>query len=111
MITKSVGGVWCDYCKQHWSIRPRWAKNVDSLDPYADTKTAYHVNATTPAVWTVTSVNPKNKGRKRHYCESCVIAVTTFEATHYSPAYNWSLQDQVEAVAPVQLKIGDDLNG
>ena len=110
MITKSEPGIWCDYCKTQWGIRPNWFNEVDKPDPYKDAS-KWHKRATTLAVITVTSVNPKSHGQKRHYCETHVLDVTTFTNTTTHEAYRWSLQDQVKAVAPIQLEMDGQING
>jgi hypothetical protein len=110
MITKSEPGIWCDYCKTQWGKRPNWFNEVDKPDPYKDS-TGWHKRATTVAVITVTSVNPKSHGQKRHYCEFHALDVTTFTNTTTHEAYRWSLQDQVKAVAPIQLEMDGKVNG
>ena len=95
MITKSDPGIWCDYCKSQWGR----VKNV------------WHEKAMTEASITITSVNPKSHGQKRHYCQAHALEVTTFTNTTTHEAYRWSLQDQVKAVAPIQLEMDGKLNG
>ena len=95
MITKADLGTWCDYCKIQWGrVKNEW-----------------HPNATTQAAWTVHSKNPKSHNQKRHYCDKCLLEVTRFDATFNAPGYFWALKDQVETVAPIQIKMEGLLNG
>jgi hypothetical protein len=71
LLNKAKPGVWCDYCKSRWGIH-------NSL-------------GTTQAAWTVTSELPKSHGRKRSYCNDCVIDVSKWADGSY-----FSLDQQIE---------------
>ena len=71
LLNKAKPGVWCDYCKSRWGI--------------------HNPLGTTQAAWTVTSELPKSHGRKRSYCNDCVIDVSKWADGSY-----FSLDQQIE---------------
>lgn len=71
LLTKAKPGIWCDYCKSRWGI--------------------HNPLGTTQAAWTVHSELPKSHGRKRSYCNECVIDVSKWADGSY-----FSLDQQIE---------------
>ena len=71
MLSKAKAGVRCDYCHSRWGI--------------------HNEKGTTQAAWTVHSELPKSHGRKRSYCNDCVIDVSKWADGSY-----FSLDQQIE---------------
>jgi hypothetical protein len=71
LLTKAKPGVWCDYCKS------RFTANIPRGQQQAD--------------WTVHSELPKSHGRKRSYCNDCVIEVSKWADGSY-----FALDQQIE---------------
>ena len=71
MLTKAKAGVWCDYCKSRYGI--------------------HNEKGTTQAAWTVHSELPKSHGRKRSYCNDCVLDVSKWADGTY-----FNLDQQIE---------------
>ena len=71
LLTKAKSGVWCDYCKNRFGV----------TSP----------KGMTQAAWTVHSELPKSHGRKRSYCNDCVIDVSKWADGSY-----FSLDQQIE---------------
>lgn len=71
LLTKAKSGVWCDYCKNRFGV----------TSP----------KGMTQAAWTVHSELPKSHGRKRSYCNECVIDVSKWADGTY-----FSLDQQIE---------------
>lgn len=71
MLSKAKPGVWCDYCKS------RYGTNNEK--------------GTTQASWTVHSELPKSHGRKRSYCNDCVLDVSKWADGTY-----FNLDQQIE---------------
>jgi hypothetical protein len=71
MLVKAKHGVRCDYCHS------RWGKHNEK--------------GSTQAAWTVVSELPKSHGRKRSYCNDCVIDVSKWADGSY-----FSLDQQIE---------------
>jgi hypothetical protein len=90
MITKSEPGIWCDYCKTQWGR----VKNV------------WHEKAMTEASITITSVNPKSHGQKRHYCQAHVLEVTTFTNTTTHEAYQVVVARSSKSSSPNTIRNG-----
>jgi ribosomal protein L37AE/L43A len=68
-VLRAKPGIWCDYCRVRY---PKGSMNHDK-----------------PASWTVVSESVQNKGRERHYCQSCAQ-----EASKWGDEI-WELQDQI----------------
>lgn len=71
MLAKAKFGVWCDYCAS------RFGKNNEKGQKQAD--------------WTVHSELPKSHGRKRSYCNDCVLDVSKWADGTY-----FNLDQQIE---------------
>lgn len=71
MLSKAKHGVWCDYCKS------RFGTNNEK--------------GTVQAAWTVHSELPKSHGRKRSYCNDCVLEVSKWADGTY-----FNLDQQIE---------------
>lgn len=71
MLSKAKPGVWCDYCKSRYGIN--------------------NEKGTTQASWTVHSELPKSHGRKRSYCNDCVLDVSKWADGTY-----FNLDQQIE---------------
>jgi hypothetical protein len=71
MLVKAKTGIWCDYCAS------RFGRNNEK--------------GQTQAHWTVISELPKSHGRKRSYCNDCVMDVSKWADGTY-----FSLDQQIE---------------
>ena len=80
MLTKAKAGVWCDYCKTRYGI--------------------HNEKGTTQAAWTVHSELPKSHGRKRSYCNDCVLDVSKWADGTY-----FNLDQQIEYAKFLQSKV------
>lgn len=96
MLTKNANlKIWCDYCKA------QYGQQKDKT---------WYLQAQTPAVWTITSNDPRFAKITRHYCNRHALEVTHWACECGDPIHcinRWNLNEQTKEL--IQTRIDDEL--